>query len=579
MIPYWQNDGVVIWQGDCRAVGPRLKPQSIQAIITSPPYWNLRDYRAEPQVWDGVDGCEHEWGNETFRNKGGHGQDKTLNPTATRSARDAAQSICTGNWCQRCGAWRGSLGLEPTPDMFIAHLVACFEALRPAMRDDGTLWVNIGDSYVSHGIGKADKFSDPYRTAERKTMNKPHQMGVTECPPGLQPGDLCGIPHRFAEAMQAAGWKRRADIVWAKGVSFCPTYSGSVMPESVSGTRWERHRVKMKNHGRGKEPYRSGSNPERLQCDHNGRDFAKDAEWLDCPGCEKCAPHGGYVLRSGQWRPTRGYEMLYLFTKGDRYFCDGENGREAGCFDGRNDTLCKGSEKYAGGAGLPETTTVQGAHERPHERWPNGNTRNIRNVWAIGTQAFKGAHFATFPQRLVEPIIRIATPDEGVCPTCGAPWARVVETTRTHESGSGRSGNLPTGKEPDGKQGGGATGDVRNGPCVHTRTITWRPTCDCYDTRHCCLCHKELTPEVLKTSDSRPCGHIVCGECADTVEDWEHECDMAPVPALVCDPFCGSGTMGYVAAKLGQNFVGCELSKPYCDMAIERIKEAQNRLF
>jgi len=94
--------------------------ECVQCVVTSPPYWGLRDYGIEPQVWGGEPGCEHDWG-----------------------------TAATGAFCPRCGAWRGSLGLEPTPELYVEHLVSVFREVRRVLRTDGTLWLNLGDSYAT----------------------------------------------------------------------------------------------------------------------------------------------------------------------------------------------------------------------------------------------------------------------------------------------------------------------------------------------------------------------------------------------------------------------------------------------
>jgi hypothetical protein len=151
----------------------------------------------------------------------------------------------------------------------------------------------------------------------------------------------------------------------------------------------------------------------------------------------------------------------------------------------------------------------------------------------------KASHYATFPTKLVEPMIKVSTSQKGVCPECGANWARVIETNRTFESGSGKSGNMPSGKNGPNMQGGGETLDVRRGPCVSSQTLGWRPTCpdDCSNTG-------TLGP-------------------------------YPPVPAIVYDPFAGSGTVAAVAARMGRNYMGSEISPDYMVQAQERIQEAE----
>jgi len=153
--------------GDCRDMLATLPEQSVQTCITSPPYWGLRDY--------GVD---------------------------------------------------GQIGLEETPDDFLAGMVDVFAAVWRVLRDDGTAWVNMGDSYnANQGAG----FDTNNNGAPRKNAAATRVM---KRPPGLKPKDLCGMPWRLAFALQAAGWYLRSDIIWSKP---------NTMPESCTDRPTKAH--------------------------------------------------------------------------------------------------------------------------------------------------------------------------------------------------------------------------------------------------------------------------------------------------------------------------------------------------
>jgi DNA modification methylase len=133
-----------------------------------------------------------------------------------------------GAFCLRCSAWRGSLGLEPSVDLFVKHLVQVFREVRRVLRADGTCWLVIGDSYS--GAGYSNHANTGGATREQGGKQYHTRSGTI----GLKPKDLCMIPARVALALQADGWWIRSHIAWAKGISFLREYSGSVMPESVS---------------------------------------------------------------------------------------------------------------------------------------------------------------------------------------------------------------------------------------------------------------------------------------------------------------------------------------------------------
>jgi DNA modification methylase len=125
----------------------------------------------------------------------------------------------------------GQIGLEPTPEAYCARMVEVFREVRRVLRDDGTLWLNCGDSFSSGG-----RETQCAETA-RPGMNTRSRPPVC---PGLKPKDLVGVPWRLAFALQNDGWYLRSDIVWAKGCSFGP-YVGNPMPESVTDRPTKSH--------------------------------------------------------------------------------------------------------------------------------------------------------------------------------------------------------------------------------------------------------------------------------------------------------------------------------------------------
>jgi site-specific DNA-methyltransferase (cytosine-N4-specific) len=167
--------------GNCAEVLKTLPSESVDCVVTSPPYWGLRDYKTEPLIWDAVEGCEHEWGEEVRKVSINHGQcGSTL--TGGHNSWNCSGEVRTG-FCAKCGAWRGQLGLEPTPQLYIQHLVGIFDEVKRVLKDTGTCWVNLGDTYG--GTTKTDK-------------------------------SLAQIPSRFAIAMTDSGWILRNEIIWWK---------------------------------------------------------------------------------------------------------------------------------------------------------------------------------------------------------------------------------------------------------------------------------------------------------------------------------------------------------------------------
>ena len=205
---YYDDGQVRFLLGDLRDALRELPDESVQCVVTSPPYWSLRDYGVPPSVWgerDDVDGCPpHEWGGETHP--------------------------CGTDICSRCGAWRGALGLEPTPEMYVEHMVEVFREVRRVLRRDGTLWLNLGDTYNAYNGNRG--IESRYAGDRRRVGEPMFPSGYGLMAQTLKPKDLIGIPWRVAFALQSDGWYLRSDIIWAKP---------NPMPESVTDRPTKAH--------------------------------------------------------------------------------------------------------------------------------------------------------------------------------------------------------------------------------------------------------------------------------------------------------------------------------------------------
>ena len=294
-----------IHTGDVLDVLPTLESGSINTCVTSPPYFGLRDY--------------------------GHD---------------------------------GQIGLEPTPDAYVAKLVAVFREVKRVLRDDGTVWLNLGDSYASFRDGKATP--DTTRNGDTGTLvpkgAAKNRIAATFANTAVKHKDLVGIPWRVAFALQADGWYLRQDIIWHKP---------NPMPESVRDRCTKAHEYIFLlsksaqyyyDQDAVKEPIsESTANDSRLQDDNY----------------ETGRPERGFT-----GSPSRGSGLLK--PKGIRV----------------------GGDKY----GDDDTTFT---------RTKSGNdyqlaiTRNRRSVWSVTTKPFKEAHFAVFPPDLIRPCILAGCPEGG----------------------------------------------------------------------------------------------------------------------------------------------------------------------
>jgi DNA modification methylase len=300
------------------------------------------------------------------------------------------------------------------------------------------------------------------------------------------------------------------------------------------------------------------------------RDIIKPKDEIDTPNmvCEALRKDGWYRRQTIIWskknpmpesvtdRCTKSHEYIFLLTKSARYYYDQDAIREPYAEASLPRALRGLSEENKWSNGAPGSTAHSMSQARPNQRkeWEakqggggsgfdghsgyidaNGRLlvnpagRNKRDVWTICTQSFREAHFATFPEKLVEPCILAGTSAKGCCPKCGKSWVRVVtkpEMREVESSGLDRYGNGETGVH---RKVGQAYQDWREqNPNV---TTGWAASCAC--------------------------------DAGD------------PIPCTVLDPFAGSGTVAAVSKRLGRSFVGIELNPEYIEMAANRIGKVE----
>ena len=166
----------VIRQGHVLDVLRTLSLESVHCVVTSPPYWGLRTYGTEPQVWGGSLRCVHSW--ETAVIPSGNGQTTHPMVAQTLNGASATRSPRTSTTCRDCGAWRGEIGLEPTPELYVDHLAGVFDEVRRTLRSDGTLWLNMGDTYCTHPSGLSGEKRWKASTLEIRDRSRRRASGV-----------------------------------------------------------------------------------------------------------------------------------------------------------------------------------------------------------------------------------------------------------------------------------------------------------------------------------------------------------------------------------------------------------------
>jgi DNA modification methylase len=505
-----------ILQGHWLDQAKRLADNSVHVAVTSPPYWGLRAYKTEPQIWGGDTDCSHDFCDTSWvrRTDDSRGSKQQSHPGS--HGRDVPYQ---SNTCLKCNAWEGELGQEPTPSLFIEHLVAVFREVKRVLRPDGTLWINIGDSYYGDSPRRSrssETFSATWNP-EDSAGNGGTRRSARRLE-GVKPTDLVGIPWALAFALRADGWYLRRDNIWHKQ---------SCMPESVMGWRWERCRQKKATGSRERQgdPGTNGGyfpNPTGHISDQN------DTEWEPCPGCRKCEKNDGLVLRKGSGRCTTSHEYIFHLSKSENYYYDNEAIAEEQSEAERERRLRELENGHDGNYNLK----TLGADHGQLEHSPKGvirnvrarqllavkGTRNKRSVWSLAPEPYSEDHFAAYPSELPVICIKAGTSEHGCCADCGAPYARVVRRKAIVIKRSGR--NEKTGMRT------GSSGTMEEP--AESETLGWRKTCKCETT--------------------------------------------AMVPPIVLDPFGGRGTTGAAAVRLGRNVILCELQDDYLPMIRKNIK-------
>jgi len=198
---YYQEPNAILYQGHALTELPALPSESVDCVMTSPPYWGLRTYKTEPQIW-GENHCKHEWGEAQSVYRTAYTTSKRWQHVAgdsadtyeiyQRSPGTFRHNVEQGNFCLKCHAWRGELGLEPTIELYISHLLRIFDEVKRVLKKTGTCWVNIDDSYAGSGKGIGSDHGKAVFTDD----------DIIKLPAIDTPAkSLCLIPSRFALAM------------------------------------------------------------------------------------------------------------------------------------------------------------------------------------------------------------------------------------------------------------------------------------------------------------------------------------------------------------------------------------------
>ena len=318
-----------IYCGNTLDVLRTFPDESINCCVTSPPYWALRDYGTDGVVWDGDADCEHEFYLETTITNNAVSNNSTLHDgkgvVATEKIKQMNNKSQVG-FCNKCGAWKGQLGLEPDFNLYIKHLCDIFDEVKRVLRKDGTCWVNLGDTYGGNNSRGSNGGRDGFGNEREGVFVR------------FESKNLCNIPSRFSIEMQNRGWILRNKIIWHKP---------NCMPSSVTD------------------------------------------------------------------RFTVDFEEIFFFVKNKKYWF--EQQLEPWQDNNPNDInrAINGHKKY-NGKFKDEDKKGSFAFSESKVAGDPRKGRNKRTVWKIPTQPFPDAHFAVFPEKLVETPIKAGCPKDGI---------------------------------------------------------------------------------------------------------------------------------------------------------------------
>ncbi|MBI4446876.1 MAG: site-specific DNA-methyltransferase [Acidobacteria bacterium] len=525
--------------------------------MTSPPYWGLRDYGTNPQIWGGEPDCQHQWHHFIKPASNGIVEGAITGPTLSPHA---------GTWrphmsqiCSLCNAWRGELGLEPDFCLYIEHLCAVFDGIKRVVKSTASVWVNLGDTYWS-AKGSCFNPGGGQHSLEtsRREVYPLHRGNKTDIP-WLRPKSLCQIPNRFAIAMTDRGWILRNDIIWCKPNGMPSSvkdrltnkyehifhfvksrhYYYDLDPIRVphtslhpQGHSWrtlegrtmhtQRHLLGLRKAGAGYIGHASGKNPGDVM--QIGADVATTAP--RSRGLCAMEFHGEPDDSLDFWKR----EVLESFR------CIGKaTGRR---FRGKHNQLSKNSFRTALNSGQARTAVnaiidgldIPAGVKRELKRWWHDHSGHVQgtnpgDLWKVATRPFPEAHFAVYPETLCELPIKATCPP-AVCSECGKPRQRIIE--KSGYSGRSRKDN----------------GHRRHVPGFKER-------------------------ENRSQWGEKPV-HVTTG--------WTScHCNAGFRPGVVFDPFAGAGTTLVVAKKLGRLYLGCDLKPAYVKLANRRLRETPCR--
>ncbi len=516
----------VIYNKSCLTM-EEIEDNSIDTIVTSCPYWGLRDYgKGANQIWGGNPDCEHEW----------IAQERWLHRGSTKSKKVPGHSFTNkktkDNFCQLCGAWYGQLGLEPTLEMYIEHLLLITAECKRVLKPTGVMWWNHADCYFTGkgscnnpgGGPKSWKSWNDRKAIFPRGRGAPNRMSKeipTKCL-ALQNFRL------IIRLIDEQGWILRNTAIWNKPNSM-PSSTKDRLTNKYEPVFFLVKNTKTQYYWNEKTGLMANRKSSPLQENI-------DWEWIECPKCEGKGEIIGKALKERVSAIDIGAGIIDKNTKAFKICprCKGIRKIKRSFWhsldywfdlDAIREPYTKPLDRWGGDKTKP-TDKSKGnqfaVQERSgRERRPDLSGKNPGDVWTIPTQPYPEAHFATFPEKLIIKPILSSCP-EWICNKCGKARVRIskVKSNYTKRENTYQPNNEPTKVDSTG----------------------W------------------------KTPDTKTIGWTDCG------------CNVGWRPGITLDLFAGSGTTLAVSKRLGRQFIGYEIVKSYIPL-IRKSLEKENTMF
>lgn len=343
-----------IYQGNSLEVLESFEDNSIDCVVTSPPYWGLRDYGTASWIGCNDINCDHKIPKTEFDPK---------NPECSSHV-----SRFNREKCFKCGAKRVDLqlGMESTPEEFISKLWRLFYEVKRVLKSEGTLWLNLGDSYYNNYGGGSSSCSTGNKEAlkQKGRSNKPKH-------PNYKIKDLCGIPWKVAFMLQEpdykcehCSWVGKFNQVKIAVDTYCPICGNVIIKE-------------------------------------DGWYLRQDIIWNK----------PNVMPESVKDRCTKSHEYIFLLTKNKKYYFDYKAIKEPATSSYKSSDFIPKSKKDSMIKGIKSSDLL--LNEAPEADDLIKGTRNKRSVWNVSTKPFKESHFATFPEKLIAPCILAGCSENG----------------------------------------------------------------------------------------------------------------------------------------------------------------------